>query len=110
LLHKKSVKSKISPNRNIHKYTYNSSDGKTRGQIDHVLIRKKTLHSSIGKLPVGKRAAQNFDMGGFKLWKLNDVEIKEEYQVKISNILAAFENFDYDDDEEEEENVVISGN
>jgi hypothetical protein len=38
------------------------------------------------------------------------VEIKEEYQVKISNILAAFENFDYDDDEEEEENVVISGN
>jgi hypothetical protein len=34
-------------------------------------------------------------MEGFNLKKLNDVEMKEEYQVKMSNRLAALEDLDY---------------
>jgi hypothetical protein len=40
------VKSTIFPYRNIHKYTWTSSDGKTHHQIDHVLIGRR-WHSSI---------------------------------------------------------------
>jgi len=32
------VKSTMFPNRNIHKYTWTSTDGKTHNQIDHVLV------------------------------------------------------------------------
>jgi hypothetical protein len=40
------VKSRMFPHRNIHKYTWTSPDGKTRGQIDHILI-DRSWHSSI---------------------------------------------------------------
>jgi hypothetical protein len=36
------------------------------------------------RLSVGKSAAQKFNMRRFDLRKLNDEEVKEEYQVKIS--------------------------
>jgi len=36
-------------------------------------------------------------MEGVNLRKLNDVKVKEQYQVKPSNRFAAFENFDDDD-------------
>jgi len=36
-------------------------------------------------------------VGRFNLKKLNDVEVKEIYEVKISNRFAALENLDYDD-------------
>jgi len=35
------VKSTMFPHRNIHKYTWTSSDGKTHNQIDHVLIDRR---------------------------------------------------------------------
>jgi hypothetical protein len=38
-----------------------------------------------------KRVAQKFDMQRFDLRKLNDVEVKEQYQVKITNRFAALE-------------------
>jgi hypothetical protein len=45
------------------------------------------------RLSVSKRVAQKFDMQRFDLRKLNDAEVKEQYQVKITNRFAAFENF-----------------
>ena len=35
------VKSMMFPNRNIHKYTWTSQDGKTHNQIDHILIDRR---------------------------------------------------------------------
>jgi hypothetical protein len=46
------------------------------------------------RLSVSKRVALKFDMRRFDLRKLNDAEVKEQYQVKITNRFAAFENFD----------------
>jgi hypothetical protein len=52
------------------------------------------------RLSVSKRVTQKFDIQRFDLKKLNDAEVKEHYQVKISNRFAALENLD--------ENVDIS--
>jgi hypothetical protein len=46
------------------------------------------------RISVSKRARQNFDLERFDLKKLNDVEVKEKYQVEISNRLAALEDLD----------------
>jgi hypothetical protein len=43
------------------------------------------------RISVSKRARQNFDVEGFDLKKLNDVEVKEKYQVEISNEFATLE-------------------
>jgi len=40
------VKSTMFPHRNFHKYTWNSTDGKTHNQTDHILIDRRR-HSSI---------------------------------------------------------------
>jgi hypothetical protein len=39
----------------------------------------------IQRLSVSKRARQNFRIERFNLKKLNDIEVKEHYQVKILN-------------------------
>jgi hypothetical protein len=46
------------------------------------------------RLSVSKRAAQKFVLDKFYVNYLNDVEVKEQYQVKISNRFAALENLD----------------
>jgi hypothetical protein len=46
------------------------------------------------RISVSKRARKNFDLGRFDLKKLNDVEVKEKYQVEISNKFAALESLD----------------
>jgi hypothetical protein len=43
------------------------------------------------KISVSKRSRQNFDLERFDLKKLDDVDIREKYQVQISNIFAALE-------------------
>jgi hypothetical protein len=46
------------------------------------------------RISVSKRARQNFDLERFDLKKLDDIEVKEKYQVEISNIFAALVSLD----------------
>jgi hypothetical protein len=46
------------------------------------------------RISVSKRARQNFDLERFGLKRLDDEEVKEKYQVEISNIFAALESLD----------------
>jgi len=48
----------------------------------------KKLH----RVSAGKQTAKKFDKERFNVKNLNDVEVKEQYQVKISNRFAALEN------------------
>jgi len=42
-------------------------------------------------LAVSKQAAQKLDEEGFNLRKLNELEVRKQYQTEISNRLAALE-------------------
>jgi hypothetical protein len=44
-------------------------------------------------LPVSKQAVQKVEMERFNLNRLNDPEVKEQYQVKISKSFVALEIF-----------------
>jgi len=44
------------------------------------------------RLAMGKQAAQRFDRQRFNLRKLNEPEVREQYQVEITNMFAALEN------------------
>jgi len=44
------------------------------------------------RLAVGKQAAQKFDVERFNLWKLSELEIRNQHQIKISNRFPAVEN------------------
>jgi hypothetical protein len=46
------------------------------------------------RISVSKRAKQKFDLERFDLKKLDDVEVKEKYQVEISNRFADLESLD----------------
>jgi hypothetical protein len=110
------VKSTTFKIRDIHKHTWTSPDGVTYNQIDHVLIDKRR-HSNIldvcsfrgadcdtehylvveklrERISVSKRARQNFDLERFNLKGRDDVEVKETYQVEISNRFAGLESLD----------------
>jgi hypothetical protein len=54
--------------------------------MDHYLVAAKRRK----KFSVIKRVAQKFHMQRFDLRKLNDAEVKEQYQVKITNRYARF--------------------
>jgi len=47
---------------------------------------------------VGKQAAQRFDRQRFNSTKLNEPEVREQYQIEIINSFAALENSDDDED------------
>jgi hypothetical protein len=110
------AKSTMFSHHNIHKYTWSSDDGNTHSQIDHVLIDRRR-HSSIldvrsfrgadcdidrylvvakvrERLAVSKRAAQKIDMEKFNVKKLNEEDIKGQYQVTIRNTFSALENLE----------------
>jgi len=44
------------------------------------------------RLAVIKQAAQKFDGEGFNLRKLNELEVRKQYQIEITNRFAALEN------------------
>jgi hypothetical protein len=104
------AKSTIFPRRNSHKHIWTSTDGKIHTQIDHVLIDMR-WHSSIldvrsfrvavsdtdhyhvvakvrERLTVRKQAAKKFDVERVNLRKLNNLEVRKKYQIKISNKFA----------------------
>ena len=54
------VESKMFPHRNIHTYTWTSSDGKTQNQIEHILIDGR-WHSSILHVQSFRRADYDTD-------------------------------------------------
>ena len=106
--------------RNILKYTWTSPDGKTHKQIDHVLIERRWQSSVLDvrsfrgadcdtdhypviaevrkRFAVGKQPAQRYDRQRFNLRKLNQPEVREQYQTEITNRLAVSENLNDDED------------
>jgi hypothetical protein len=110
------VKSTTFPLCDIHKHTWISLYCVTYNQIDHVLVDKRRYSNILDVRPfreadcdtdhylvvaklrerfsVIKRAMKKFDLERFDLKKLNDVEVKEKYQVEISNRFAALERLD----------------
>jgi hypothetical protein len=50
------------------------------------------------RLAVGKQAAQKIDGERFNLRKLNDLEVRKQYQIEITNTFAALYNLIYDED------------
>jgi hypothetical protein len=57
---------------------------------DHYLVVAKVKE----RLAVNKQRSQRFNMERFNLKKLNDVEGKEQFSVKVSNRFAALEDLD----------------
>jgi hypothetical protein len=57
---------------------------------DHYLVVAKLRE----RISVNKQARQKFDLERFDLKKLDDIEVKEKYQVEISNRFAALESLD----------------
>ena len=50
------------------------------------------------RLAVRKQAAQRFDGERFNLGKLNELDVRKQYQIEITNRLAALENLSDDED------------
>ena len=61
---------------------------------DHYLVIAKVRE----RLAVGKQAAQRFDRQRFNLRKFNEPEVREHYQIEITNRFAALENMNDDKD------------
>jgi len=108
------VKCTMFLHQDIHRCTWTSPDGKTHNQIGHILIDRR-WHSSIldvrsfgggdcdtdhylvvakirEGLAVSKQMAQKFDGERFNLRKLNELEVRKQYQIEITNRFAALEN------------------
>jgi hypothetical protein len=51
------------------------------------------------RLSISKRAAQKFDAERFTPRKLNELEIRKQYQIEISNSFAVLKNFNDSEDE-----------
>ena len=63
------------------------------------------------RLTVSKQAAQKFDGERFNLRKLNELEVRNQYQIEITNRFAALENLSDCEDrawENIKENIKIS--
>ena len=65
------------------------------------------------RLAVSKEAAQKFNGEWFNLRQLNDLEVRKQYQIEITNKFAALENVSDDEDiyrawENIKENVITS--
>ena len=69
------VKSTMFPQRDIHKYTWTSPDGKTHNHTDHILIDRR-WHSSI----LDVRSFKGADCDTDTIWSLQ--KLREDWQHK----------------------------
>ena len=53
--------------------------------IDHYFVVAKVRE----RMAVSKQAAQKYDVEGFNRRKLNELKVRKQYQIKISNRCAA---------------------
>jgi len=60
----------------------------------HFLVAAKVRET----LTVSKEVAQNFDVEIFNLRNLSELEVRKQYQIKISNKFAALENLNDSED------------
>jgi len=91
------------------KYTWTYPDGKIHNQIGYILVGGRWYLSVLNvrsfrgahylvaakimvRLAVSKQAAQKFDVERFNLMKLNELEVRKQYHIKISNGFAALKN------------------
>jgi len=108
------------PHRNIRTYNWSSHDGKTENKIDHIMIDRRRYFSILDirfireidcdtdhyaaftsvreSVAVSKKAAQKFYVERINLRKLNDLEVRKEYQIKIPERSAALDNLNYRED------------
>jgi len=82
------------------------------GELTVILITIWWLES-LERLAVIKQAIQKFDWERFNLRKLNELEVRKQYQNEITNRFAALENFSDDEDinkawEHNKENIKTS--
>ena len=61
---------------------------------NHYLVIAKVRE----RLAVGKQAAQRFDRQRFNFRKLNEPDVRKQYQIEITNKFAALENLNDDED------------
>jgi hypothetical protein len=61
---------------------------------DHCLVIAKVRE----RLAAGKQVAQRSDRQRFNLRKLNEPEVREQYQIEITNRFVALENLNDDED------------
>jgi len=61
---------------------------------DHYLVVAKVMK----RLTASKQTAQKFDGGRFNPKKLNELEVRKRYQIKISNRFADLENLSDSED------------
>ena len=83
--------------------------GVAESDTDHYLVVAKVRES----LAVNKETAQKFDGERFNLKKLNELEVRNQYQIQITNRFAALENLSDGEDinkawENIKENIGIS--
>jgi len=64
------------------------------GDTDHY----RMVAEVTDRLAGSKKAAQKFDLQKFNLRKLSELEVRKQYQIKISNRFAALENLNDSED------------
>ena len=62
------------------------------GELNVILIVYMVVAKGRKRLAVSKRAAQKCDVERFNLRKLNELEVRKQYQIRSSKSFAALEN------------------
>ena len=67
---------------------------RTECDTDHSLLVVKVMERLVGN----KQAAEKFEVARFNFRKLSEMEVRKQYQIKLSNRFAALENLSDSED------------